>query len=311
MKKNIIALAITATFAVPMAAQAAPTLYGQINMAIAKDSQDRGMVIDSIASRMGVKGSNKLGNGLKAIYKIEFGVGIDDATTLKSRNQYVGLAGGFGVVLAGRHDTPLKMSQPKDLFNDGTLDNAKMTNIGFGNSEGGEDRVSQTLAYVSPTFSNTKIVVALVPNEANDDSTILNTYSLAVMHGSKKKGLYLAAALNGADSDSGDQTYMRLSGQYASGGLIANAMYQNSDAANAEGSNIMVGVAYKMGKMMPKLKYSINSEDKNSGKEGNVIALGLDYSLAKNTTAYVEVANFDSKFSNAENIGAIGLLHKF
>ena len=324
MKKNIIALAVAAAVSAPIAAQAAPTVYGQMNMAVQnnKAGDKTGTTVDSVASRLGVKGSADLGKGLKAVYKVEFGLAVDGSAGtskggVKGRNQYVGLAGGFGVVLAGRHDTPLKMSQPKDLFNDGALDNGKMTNIGFGasNDNGGEDRVAQTVAYVSPTFSNTKIVLALVPNEGlGEDSAITNIYSVAIMHGSKKKGLYLAAAMNAADSDSGDQNYTRLSAQYAVAGLVANAMYQISDAETAEGNNITIGLAYKMGKMMPKLKYSMDSEDKDSGKEGTVLGLGLDYKMGKKTTAYVEVGMFDEDFSGDDQDRtsvAVGLLHKF
>jgi predicted porin len=136
------------------------------------------------------------------------------------------------------------------------------------------------------------------------------------MHGSKKKGLYLAAAINGADKDTTgakSMSYTRLSAQYAVAGLVANAMYQISDTTGAEGNNIMVGLGYKMGKMMPKLKYSTTSEDKNSGNEGTVVALGLDYKMAKKTTAYVEIGSFDKKYTTTKGYTsvAVGLLHKF
>ncbi|MDX1353157.1 MAG: porin, partial [Thiomicrorhabdus sp.] len=124
MKKNIIALAVASAIAAPVAMADAPVVYGQINVAI--DSvKDEGMRTTDRDSRLGVKGSEDLGNGLKAIYKMEFGVSIDDDAnkgTLTNRNQYVGLSGGFGTILMGRHDTPTKMIQAKDLFNDGHAD---------------------------------------------------------------------------------------------------------------------------------------------------------------------------------------------
>jgi len=320
MKKNIIALAVAAAVAAPMAAQAAPTVYGQMNMVVGQDraGKETGMTVDSVASRVGVKGSSDLGKGLKAIYKIEFGTEIDSSiSSINDRNQFVGLAGGFGTVLMGRHDTPLKMSQPKDFFNDGALDNGKVTRIGSGNNTGGEDRVQETLAYVSPSFANTKLILALVPNETLTGATkssIVNIYSLAVMHGSKKKGLYVAGAINSADKDSGDTTYMRISGQYAAAGMVANLMYQTSDYLGEEGNNITVGLGYKMGKIMPKFKYSITSEDESSGRKGTVIGLGLDYKMAKKTTAYAEIGLVDEDFAGTGNdytSVTVGLLHKF
>ena len=319
MKKNIIALAITAAVAAPIA-NAAPTVYGIANFAVQQNGQgnnangaDTGMTVDSIASRMGIKGSEDLGAGLTAVYKFEFGVN-PDAGTISARNQYVGLAGGFGTVLMGRHDTPVKMSQPSDLFNDGSLDNRAMTSIGFGNSKGGEDRVPNVAAYVSPSFGGVTLVGALVPNETlNDKSALTNIYSVAAMYGSKKKGLYLAAAINAADEDSGDQMFTRISAQYKAAGLVANAMYQMSDASGAEGSNFTLSAGYKMGKMMPKLKYAMNTEDKSSGKEGTVLGLGLDYALGKKTKTYIEVGMFDKDLSagDAYTSVAVGIQHKF
>ncbi len=207
MKKNIVALAVASAIAAPVAMADAPTVYGQINMALEQasvknDAGDKvksssGTQINSRASRIGVKGSNDLGNGLKAVYKLEFQVNIDtaddkkDKSSLTARNQYVGLAGG-SVRFDGRHDTPFKMIQSKDLFNDASrADNKPIAGgLGFGGNAG-EVRVAQTLAYVSPSFGGVKLMAAFVPKESGGDTTkessITDAYSLAAMYGSKKK----------------------------------------------------------------------------------------------------------------------------
>ena len=163
MKKNIIALAIASSVVAAPSAMAAPTVYGQIHMAVenisakksdgSKNKPASGVQVNSQSSRFGLKGDSDLGNGLKAIYKLEFIVQIDNKNTLKNHNQYVGLAGGFGAVLLGRHDSPFKMAQGKDFFND-TAGDIKKLAVGlgaFGNA--GENRFSNVLAYVSPSFN--------------------------------------------------------------------------------------------------------------------------------------------------------------
>lgn len=327
MKKNIIALAIASAVAAPIAMADAPVVYGIANAAIQNDAKDgSGMSVDSVASRLGIKGSEDLGNGLKAVYKMEFGLDItknDAKVTTKdgkskvgfsSRNQYVGLAGGFGTILMGTHDTPLKMSQPKDLFNDGLADNGKVVNV---LSKGGELRAEKVLAYISPSFSGVKLVAAGVTGDSDDDgkSELADAYSIAAMYGSKKKGLYLAAAMNGGEGFK-DAEETRFSAQYATGGLVANVVYETQDN---QGSAIIASAGYKMGKMMPKIKWADTSESKNSGAEGTATSLGLNYSLGKKTTAYVEYTMFDKDFatSAAEEpkdsyaSTAIGLQHKF
>lgn len=373
MKKNIIALAIASAVAAPVAMADAPVVYGQFNMAVEQmdysnsgsqtdaNKAKSGTQVNSRASRLGVKGSEDLGNGLKAIYKMEFEVQPDEGDTLKNRNQYVGLAGGFGTVLMGRHDTPTKMIQAKDLFNDAGLADNKPMAGGLGmNGNGMENRVSNVLAYVSPSFSGVKLIAALVPQEGkntkltgaqNDESSLADMYSVALTYGSAKKGLYLAAGMDvaddqttGANGKSADQS--RIVAQYATGGLVANVMYQDFGGkaikgSEKEGTNIQANLAYKMGKFTPKLK--ISSVDREKGavtstaatytvnsttgaptsvaatstvtdEDSMNYAIGLDYALGKKTTAYVEYASL-------ENVGgvkkddttavSVGLLHKF
>jgi len=305
MKKNIIALAIASAFIAPAAMAEAPTVYGSLNLNI-NATDDKDASVNSTVSRIGVKGSEDLGDGLKAVYKVEWEMtdvaDNDGKTPFSARNQYLGLAGGFGMVMMGRHDTPFKMSQPSDLFNDGAADLGKFA--GDVAVKGGEVRSGDVLAYASPSFSGVKIVAAQVmgADEADtDDAT-----SIAVMYGSTKKGLYAAAAYNfGGMYD--DQEEMRISAQYKADGLTANIMHQTD--ANGTGdtlSNTQINLGYKMGKMMPKLKYS--TADVNGDQESG-FAVGLNYSLGKKTTAYIyTVAAEDLGVTDAT---IIGMNHKF
>lgn len=374
MKKNIVALAVASAIAAPVAMADAPTVYGQINMSLEQytgyksydaatntvDSNDgkKGTQVDSRASRIGVKGATDLGSGLKAVYKVEFEVQIDESSTLKNRNQYVGLAGGFGTVLMGRHDTPTKMSQVKDFFNDGPAD-LKYSSVTSGSSlKGGELRVSDVLAYVSPSFGGVKLAAAAVPSEgaeekkdgSTEESNLFDTYSVALMYGSKKKGLYLAAGYDSYgrqdyDIQTGntlpngnlDASYLRLSAQYAIAGLTVNGMYAQTDIGdiynagsevdvNLDSTTWMLGAAYKIGNFTPKAKYSVSSYDKKSDAEAaltnggditdkTLIAVGVDYALGKKTTAYAEYVNIDGSDwgvkKTEQTSVAVGLKHKF
>ncbi|MDA3806478.1 MAG: porin [Thiomicrorhabdus sp.] len=356
MKKNIIALAIASAIAAPVAFADAPTVYGQANVSIDSINVEdatgstvdakSGTQVNSRASRIGVKGSEDLGNGLKAIYKMEFGVDVDGPTSgLSNRNQYVGLAGGFGTVLMGRHDTPTKMSQVTDFFNDSAADLKQSSLTSDSSLKGGEIRASNVVAYVSPSFGGVKIAAAAVASEGAkvDDagnvekSGLADTYSVAAMYGSTKSGLYLAAAYDSYgqqfytahDGESAvnikDANYTRFSAQYATGGLVVNGMYAMTDLGKTseaslndwDSDTMLIGAAYTMGKLTPKVKYSVSSYDANfagiSDKE--LIAVGLDYALGKKTTGYVEyvdIQNSDMGIDDTlENTMSVGLLHKF
>lgn len=302
MKKNIIALAVAAAISAPVAMAGAPTVYGKLHMAVQSDaaSKTAGMTTDSVASRFGIKGSEDLGNGLKAVYKIEYGISLDAAkNTPQSRNQYVGLKGGFGTVLMGTHDTPLKMSQPSDLFNDGISDNSKTMGTG---TKGAETRASNVIAYVSPSFSGVKIIAAGVAGEGVE-SGLTDTTSVAIAYGSKKKGLYLAAAQDNATGTANDVT--RLSAQYKANGLVVNGIHQ-TEAGNG-GTSMVINAGYKMGKMMPKVKWSDN--DTNAGDK-TFTSVGLDYSLGKKTKAYIDLLSRDNAAGGFSST-TVGLIHKF
>jgi predicted porin len=364
MKKNIIALAVASAIAAPVAMADAPTVYGQINMAAEQYSVEDGGVgvangadndlksgsqVNSRASRIGIKGSEDLGNGLKAIYKAEFEVQIDEGSTLKNRNQYVGLAGGFGTVLMGRHDTPTKMIQGKDFFNDAPLaDIGKMAD-GLGlEGKGMENRFSNVLAYVSPEFAGVKLIGAFIPKEntgdATTESSFSDLYSVALSYGSAKKGLYLAVgmdaasdAITGGATGAGEEAqHVRVVAQYAAGNLIANAMYQDfsGDALEntvKEGTTYSMGLGYKMGNLMPKVQ--VMNIDRNKDAAGKKFedstnyAVGLDYSFGKKTTGYVEYAMIENQaynignkedpvMTNIDSKGetsaiSVGIVHKF
>ena len=143
------------------------------------------------ASRLGVKGSEDLGNGLKAIYQIELGINFDtnnnvvsNSDTISYRNTFVGLAGDWGTFLMGRHDSPMKISTGKlDLFAD-TMADYNGT-IGFN-----DFRFDQAVAYISPNWSGLQFAGAIVPGGAatagagqnwNDDG-IAEGYSLALIY---------------------------------------------------------------------------------------------------------------------------------
>jgi predicted porin len=160
------------------------------------------------ASRLGVKGSEDLGNGLKAIYQIELGINFDtnnnvvsNSDTISYRNTFVGLAGDWGTFLMGRHDSPLKISTGKlDLFAD-TMADYNGT-IGFN-----DYRFDQTVAYISPNWSGLQFMAALVPGGAatagfgqnwNDDG-INEGYSLALIYSNGP--FYASAAYESVSQD--------------------------------------------------------------------------------------------------------------
>jgi predicted porin len=136
-KSTIIAAAIGAAFALPIAAQAQTniTIYGKLypdithvnvggatpvggafsSLSVAPTGKGdiSAVSMDSPNSRLGFKGSEDLGGGLSAIFQLEMGFSSDsgqatDSSAPFSRNTFVGLTGNFGTVKLGNMDTVYK-----------------------------------------------------------------------------------------------------------------------------------------------------------------------------------------------------------
>ena len=115
MQKNLTALLITGLACGPAFAQSNVTLYGIVDVAVgagsAGDNDFRGLVNSVLnGNRFGFKGSEELGNGLKAVFQLEQGFNIDNGTPNSERQfhrqSWVGLQGSLGTVGLGRQYAP-------------------------------------------------------------------------------------------------------------------------------------------------------------------------------------------------------------
>lgn len=153
MKKSLIALAVAATVATPMAASAAMLqatgdqegieLYGSIRPQWVSLDDDK---ITDGGSRFGVKGSHDLGNGLSSFYRIEQKVSTANAEFPSGgRLAYAGLKGGWGAVAGGQQWTPYysTIGSPSDIFASAGLANY--------NDTGGPFRAGNAITYALPT----------------------------------------------------------------------------------------------------------------------------------------------------------------
>lgn len=119
MQKKLIALAVAGLAAAPAFAQTNVTIYGVADATFdnvrATGSVNSGGNLGSTnrvstnSSYLGFKGTEDLGNGLKAVFQFESGISSDSATgTWASRDSFVGLSGGFGTVVAGNLTGPTR-----------------------------------------------------------------------------------------------------------------------------------------------------------------------------------------------------------
>jgi len=299
MKKSLIALAVAGIFAAPAFAATGNVdvygkVHGSINLMNDQPSGINDVQFTSNASRIGFKGSEDLGGGMKAVWKLESGIDVVDGQgALTARNRYIGLGGGFGTVLLGKHDTPLKLVGRKvDLFGDTLADSR---NVMGGLSD---TRANNVLAYASPSFSGLSVLAAYVADLGNSgnagDANNNDAWNINAMY--KNGPIYLGAAYGDGDAhkNANLKGQWRLAGSYAFGDFKAVAQYDNVDArTGGQGWDAwMLGGAYKLGPIALKANYMEKNLD-NTANDPKQWTVGADYTLSKRTKLYAQYADGD------------------
>ncbi len=281
-QKSALALIFT-TAAVPAMATDI-NFYGKadVNIQQVEDSSgDSYTEVKSNASRLGVKGSQKIADDLSVVFKAEYQIDLDGDSgkgdSITDRNQYIGLKGNWGTALLGKNDTMLKQSQGKvDLFNDWDGDIKKLW--------AGENRMANTLTYISPKVSGITFGATYIASEEDgaDDGI-----SLAAIYGDKtlkKSAFYASVAF---DSDVKGYDNQRATVQGKVGGFVLGAVlhHQEKLATGSELDGLLLSAKYKLSSNVT-LKTQFQTAEQDGGADLNSLSVGADYALAKNTKLY-------------------------
>ena len=216
MNKKIVALAVAAAFAIPAAASAQTTLFGQFKyevgalesgertVGINEDGDvvfgigdtDRNAVHSSLGTRIGIRGAEDLGGGLQGIYRFQSGFGnvnspLNNATFNLGEENWVGLQGGFGRLLLGRSDTAFKQGHTAFRVFTDSLADLNNRPASLGRAEG--------VHYVTPSFGGLTVAATVEPNGSEFDAY----WSLGAIY--RQGPLFVSAAVESA-ADTGVYT---------------------------------------------------------------------------------------------------------
>ncbi|AFT69827.1 Outer membrane porin, putative [Alloalcanivorax dieselolei B5] len=336
MKKNLLAIAVGAAVALPGLALAdGPTVYGKVNISLENQENEIGQTgsvdddwsLNSNASRVGIKGDFDLDfAGLKAIYQAEYQISVDgDDDEFSQRNIFGGLAGDFGVLKAGKFDTPTKVAQGKvDQFNDLQGD--------IKNIMAGENRAGNIIQYSTPTLGEmVTIHGAFIPGEGEDldgdgqeENDLADSYSIAII---AEQGIFYGALSHDADIeddlvvDSTGGTTLditRAAVMLKPGNVELGALYQIAEESEGDGEDqsFLVSGAYKIDRWKLKAQYGMTQGDQNDD-EATLMAVGADYKLAKASKvyAYFSQVSYEPDAAGEEDRDdttfGVGMEHKF
>lgn len=245
MKKMLAAGAVGIVCAGSVQAQSNVVIYGVLDTyAGYTNAEGTGNVatVDSggyQASRIGLRGAEDLGGGVKATYTLEGGIASDtgamhDSSRLFNRQAWVGLSSGYGELRFGRQNSSsFLMIARLDTFAGATYGSF------LNNTSAYTPRYDNVIGYISPVMKGFKLQAYYSLGERSDDSDGLRTMILA---GEYERGpLYLGVSSSRQNTANGEasitSTFAGGSYDYGQGRLYAG-VYRGNNLGAVAATNI-------------------------------------------------------------------------
>jgi predicted porin len=347
MKKNLIALAVTAAVIAPTMAMAEVTVYGLAQVELtSNDPETTGAesylnVKDNANGRVGVKASEDLGNGWQGIAKFEYKAdtadGAADTATkgtgtttigLTPRETMVGLKGkGFGTIMLGRLKSPYKYAGgvKYDPFVATSLE-ARGNGGMSGGAYGHGGFLSNMVGY-NGKFGPVKLSIVYGPSE--NDGTLGASATFA-----QKSWEIFVSLIDRGDSGAGlvgtgtalpttaYSTYSstKLGGKVTIAGMhTIVAQYEMTDpstngtSGNAEPKYLMVGYHAKVGKNMFVGEIGqLDADTTNGAGDTSMIVLGAIHKMSKTTRLFAGYRDTSVDITeNGDTVITIGMRKDF
>ncbi len=267
MRRKLIGLAVAGAMAAPLAAQAQQgstvQIYGLLQPSIdfVDNGDDSGTNMSNNNSRLGFRGSEDLGGGLKAIFQLESAVDFDNrsGTGWTRRDSWVGLAGGFGSVTLGTQFTAYKRSTDfLDPFADTIGDYNNVFGVPAFDQDGFNDRFTNSVHWTSPNWGGFQLMATYGLNGDGDGD------------------------LHEEDSGDGKDDAFSIALTYKLGGLTLVAAYEDQEDrlevdlgggagfALESAKSYKIGAGYKLGNTTFGLMYAKEDFGSVSGAAGAV-----------------------------------------
>lgn len=301
-------------------AQSSVTVYGRVDLSLAQqaDAVKNKEIRNGSGSRLGFRGEEDLGGGLKAVFQLEHRFDADtgtqtNATRFWDGKSIVGLQGDFGRLTLGREENPAyTLSQsPADPFGTDTV----ASNGSIVNGRIGTTRYSNSVNY---RFSASGFTVAGQIAEA-EGNTPAGTGGLLEKRPYSLGAAYAAGPLtlgigfeNPADKD---DSWTTINGAYDLGAVKLGAFFGTGhNVSDQKHQAWLVSATAPIGAGQLRLSYGQLKNKDTSTVLDKQLGLGYHYALSKRTTVYADVISEkrDNIPANRETTGYdLGIKHNF
>ena len=316
MKKSLIALAVLGLSGAAMA-QSSVTLYGVADAGIGKieagsgladpanDASDKtefisGSMMNNGTSRLGVRGVEDLGGGLKAGFQFETGLDLDNGGSsgaFWSRQANIWLGGNWGTVKLGRQFTPSYLTTSTFELTGAALYSVLANTYKFA---GIGRRANSAFTYMTPNFGGFTGALAYVTK--TDLATPKDAYDLGLMYANGPIGVGVSV-----NKFSTSKTNYQAGAKYSFGNFaLAGSYTQASNEAKAVRRGFGIGGSANFGAFTVTLDLTRDTKNEWTGKKYTNGVVEAKYALSKRTFVYGAFLRLD----DTNNYG-IGVRHNF
>ena len=320
MKHTLIALAAM-TFAAAASAQSSSvTLFGVVDASVAHISSSGNSVTGmanggNSSSRLGFRGEEDLGGGLKAGFWLEGSVGVDDGTASGfkfDRRSTVSLLGNFGEVRLGRDKTPAYQNlETFHAFGDtgmGAINGHNLiSSSATGTSEGSNPkRNSNMVSYLLPKMGGVYGQISHSFGEQSGNSSLQSATGLRLGYANgplNVAGAY-GVARGGTAAAGVDYKTMNLGASYNFGVVTPMVLLASDRGNNKRVDLYSVGVKVPLGAGELRAAYTWYKDKKSNNADSQRLALGYGYKLSKRTELYAAVARMSNDDNAKRKLGS-------
>ena len=254
-------------------------------------------------SRLGVRGVEDLGGGLKAGFNFETGIDLDDGAQASSGNTMWGrqanlwLGGNWGTVKLGRQFTPSYLATAAyDLT--GTANYSALANTYA--YAGAGSRASSAFAYMTPNFGGFTAAAAYVTKHDSGGDKDSWDVGLTYNNGPIGAGLSVNKIAN-------SKTNYQVGGKYNFGNFAVAASYNEaSNQAELVRRGYGLGVGFNVGAFGLVVDLTRDTKNEWTDKKYTNGVVEAKYALSKRTFVYGAYLRLDD-----ENNYGIGVRHNF
>ena len=308
MKKSLLALAVLGAFAGAASAQSSVTLYGKLDLGFAKaaGSADK-QVADGSSSRVGFRGVEDLGGGLKALFQFEHRFNPDTGTVTNTAFWHglstVGLGGSFGTVNLGRQYTAAfsLITDVIDPFGGNTVAGLRGESL---TKSVARLRTDNSVRY-DGAFGGLKVAADIAETPAGG---VDRPYSVAAQYAA---GPFMVAASYDNPTGANDNL-ATLGGSYAFGpAKVSLGIGRGDNDSNVRVKQALAGVTVSVGAAGQVLA-GYAQQEVGTADATKKVSLGYRHNLSKRTQLYTDVTRVNDLLSKTEKTGYdFGVIHTF